>query len=87
MKEITVYETNDGQIFKDKISAEFHEDLLKYYKKFKVTVTLTRYIEQSTRLHSIDEVIDQIKEDMDNEYHDYCAIKSCDVNVEVIDDG
>lgn len=86
MKEITAYETDDGQIFKNKISAEFHEDSLRYYKKFKVTVTLTRYIEQSTRLYSIDEVIDEIKEGMDNEYHD-CTIKSCDVNVEVIDDG
>ena len=86
MKEIITYETDDGQIFKDKSSAEFHEDSLKYYKKFKVTVTLTRYIEQSTRLHSVDELIDEIKEDMDNEYHD-CTIKSCDVNVEVLENG
>ena len=86
MKEITMYETDDGQIFRDKSSARFHEAEPKCYKNFKATVTLTQYFELSTRHFSVSELIDKIKKDVTAEY-DCPGVSTCDVSVEVIDDG
>lgn len=86
MKEITMYETDDGQIFRDEKSARFHEAEHECYANFKATVTLTQYFELSTRHFSVSELMNKIKEDVTAEY-DCSGVSTCDVKVEVLENG